>query len=227
MSPRASLRCAFLLALGLAALPALADDTRRLNPSQYRLRRNLADMKLRNPGEYRLRELRRSLAPGADERLKALAANPLLAGRPYRKSIAAAAAKQNLDPALVHAVIAAESNYRADAVSPSGAIGLMQILPETASRYGVRAEDLQRPESNLRAGTRYLADLLRMFSGDLELALAGYNAGEYAVIRAGRRIPPYSATRAYVPRVLELYERLRPRDERVAAGSPVEAASRL
>ena len=220
---RTTLLCACLL----GAYPALADDTQLVNPSQYKLRGKLADMKLRNPGEYRLRELRRMVAPGADEHLKALAANPLLAGRPYRASIAAAAVKQNLDPALVHAVVAAESNYRADAVSPAGAIGLMQILPETASRYGVRAEDLARPESNLRAGTRYLADLLRMFSGDLELALAGYNAGEYAVIRAGRRIPPYSATRAYVPRVLELYEQLRPRDERVAAGALVEAASKL
>ena len=225
MSARA-LMSACLLALGLGAFPALADDTQLVNPSQYKLRGNFTDMKLRNPGEYRLRELRRSVAPDADEQLKALAANPLLAGRPYRRSIAAAAVKQNLDPALVHAVIAAESNYRADAVSPSGAIGLMQLMPETASRYGVRAEDLQRPESNLRAGTRYLADLLRMFSGDLELALAGYNAGEYAVLRYGR-VPPYSATRAYVPRVLALYEQLRPRDGGPVAGGLVETASKL
>ena len=216
----------FLLACLLAS-QAFADDSQLINPSQYKLRGNLADMKLCNPGEYRLRELRRMVAPGADEHLKALAANPLLAGRPYRTSIAAAAVKQNLDPALVHAVVAAESNYRADAVSPSGAIGLMQLMPETASRYGVRAEDLQRPESNLRAGTRYLADLLRMFSGDLELALAGYNAGEYAVIRAGRRIPPYSATRAYVPRVIQLYDQLRPRDDDPVVGGLVEAASKL
>jgi soluble lytic murein transglycosylase-like protein len=206
---------------------AFADDTQLINPSQYKLRGNLADMKLRNPGEYRLRELRRMVDAGADEHRKALAANPLLAGRPYRSSIAAAAAKQNLDPALVHAVVAAESNYRADAVSSAGAIGLMQLLPETASRYGVRAEDLARPDSNLRAGTRYLADLLRMFSGDLELALAGYNAGEYAVVRYGGRIPPFRATRAYVPRVLQLYEQLRPRDETMAAGGLVETASQL
>jgi len=217
----------FLLLACLLAPRAFADDTQLIDPSQYRLRGNLADMKLRNPGEYRLRELRRMVDPGAEEHRKALAANPLLARRPYRSSIAAAAARQNLDPALVHAVVAAESNYRADAVSPAGAVGLMQILPETASRYGVRPEDLQRPESNLRAGTRYLADLLRMFSGDLELALAGYNAGEYAVLRYGGRIPPFSATRAYVPRVLQIYEQLRPRDENVAAGGLVETASKL
>ncbi len=218
--------CAFLAACLLVS-QAFADDTQLVNPSQYKLRGNFADMRLRNPGEYRLRELRRMVAPGAEAHLKALAANPLLAGRPYRKSIAAAAVKQNLDPALVHAVVAAESNYRADAVSPSGAIGLMQLMPETASRYGVRAEDLQRPDSNLRAGTRYLADLLRMFSGDLELALAGYNAGEYAVLKHGGRIPPYSATRAYVPRVLQLYEQLRPRDDDTVAGGLLETAAKL
>src|SRR5690349_20114124 len=107
--------CAVLAACLLVS-QAFADDTQLVNPSQYKLRGNFADMRLRNPGEYRLRELRRMVAPGAEAHLKALAANPLLAGRPYRKSIAAAAVKQNLDPALVHAVVAAESNYRADAV---------------------------------------------------------------------------------------------------------------
>lgn len=200
-----------LLSFAIFLPPAArAGDSTLLDSGQYRLRGNFADMKLRNPGEYRLRELRRMVEAGAESRLAALAANPLLKGRPYRTPIAAAAARQNLDPALVHAVVFVESNYRADAVSPAGAIGLMQLMPETASRYGVRAEDLLRPESNLRAGTRYLADLLRMFSGDLELALAGYNAGEYAVIRHGGRVPPFSQTRAYVPKVLQIYNGLRP-----------------
>ncbi len=213
----------------LFALSALADDSTLVNGNQYRLRGNFADMKLRNPGEYRLRELRRMIDPKADARQAALAANPLLEGRPYRTPIAAAARRLDLDPALVHALVVAESNYRADALSPAGAIGLMQLMPETALRYGVSADQLYRPESNLRAGTRYLADLLRMFSGDLELALAGYNAGEYAVLRYGGRIPPFSATRAYVPRVLGLYERLRARleDEPILAEGALALKSKL
>lgn len=136
--------------------------------------------------------------------------NPLLDNRPYRNSVAAAALRRNLDPALVHAVIAAESGYRADAISPAGAIGLMQLMPDTAIQYGVQAEDLHHPEKNLRAGTAFLADLLNMFGGNLELALAGYHAGPYAVIRNGGKVPNFSSTRAYIPRVLGYYERLRP-----------------
>jgi soluble lytic murein transglycosylase-like protein len=135
--------------------------------------------------------------------------NPLLLDKPYRKSVAAAARRHNLDPALVHAVITAESNYRADALSPKGAIGLMQVMPDTGRLYGVEEKDLYHPDKNLRAGTRFLADLLEMFSGNVELALAGYHAGPYAVIRNGHRVPNYSTTRAYIPRVLEIYERLR------------------
>jgi soluble lytic murein transglycosylase-like protein len=211
----------------LAAPAALAQDAPPGGLAQYKLRGDYSDMKLRNPGEYRLRELRRTMDPDAERRKAALLNNPLLAGRPYRTPIAAAADRYDLDPALLHALIATESNYRADAISPAGAIGLMQLMPETAIRYGVRTDELVRPESNLRAGTRYLADLLRMFSGDLELALAGYNAGEYAVIRYGGRIPPFSATRAYVPKVLALYERLRHRDEPVAAEGVLPHASKL
>lgn len=135
--------------------------------------------------------------------------NPLLDNKPYRHAVAVAALRRNLDPALVHAVILAESNYRADAISPAGAIGLMQVMPDTATLYGVQAEDLHHPDKNLRAGTAFLADLLQMFGGNLELALAGYHAGPYAVIRNGGRVPNYSTTRAYIPRVLGYYERLR------------------
>ena len=222
------LRRAALAAVLLAASAASADPGSP-DLSQFKLRGDFRDMKLRNPGEYRLRELRRSLEPDAARRKAALAAKPLLEGRPYRTSIARAADRYNLDPALLHALVKTESNYKADAVSRAGAIGLMQLMPETALRYGVRTDDLQRPEINLRTGARYLADLLRMFSGDLELALAGYHAGEWAVIRHGGRIPPFSDTRAYVPRVLELYESLRPQPtaERVAAESAVPHPPKL
>jgi soluble lytic murein transglycosylase-like protein len=122
----------------------------------------------------------------------------------YVPMIASAAKTHGMDPKLIHAVIRAESGYNADAVSPKGAIGLMQLIPATAQRYGVT--NLSDPVQNIVGGTRYLRDLLKMFNGNIELALAGYNAGENAVIRAGNRIPPYPETRAYVPKVMGLYK---------------------
>lgn len=126
-----------------------------------------------------------------------------------------AAHSHAVDPALVTAVSAAESGFRADAVSPKGAVGLMQLMPATAARYGVVAGSSQEatnilkdPRLNAQVGTRYLADLIRMFNGDLELALAAYNAGEGAVIKHGRRIPPYPETQQYVVRVLKYYHAL-------------------
>ena len=98
------------------------------------------------------------------------------------------AEKQNLDPALVKAVIAVESAYDPEAVSPKGAVGLMQLIPGTALRYGVRK--INDPTENVSGGTRYLRDLLAMFNGNLPLALAGYNAGEGAVQRFKNTIPP-------------------------------------
>ena len=114
-----------------------------------------------------------------------------------------AARAYGLDPKLVHAVIRAESGYNANAVSSKGAVGLMQLIPATAQRYGV--QDSYDPGQNIQGGTRYLRDLLKMFNGNMELAIAGYNAGENAVIRAGHRIPPYPETMAYVPKVLSFY----------------------
>ena len=110
-----------------------------------------------------------------------------------------------LQPALLRAVIAVESAFDTRAVSRAGAQGLMQLHPTTARRYGVG--DAFDPEQNVHAGARYLSDLLRRYGNDLELALAAYNAGEDAVDRHGRHIPPYRETRAYVPAVLKLYHR--------------------
>jgi soluble lytic murein transglycosylase-like protein len=101
---------------------------------------------------------------------------------------------------LLHAVIAVESDYDTRAVSPKGAQGLMQLMPTTARRFGV--VDPFDPRDNVRGGALYLKWLLDLFSGDVQLAVAGYNAGEQAVIRAGYRIPPYAETQRYVPRVL-------------------------
>lgn len=129
------------------------------------------------------------------------ALQPAIAQRPYAREIAAAAREHGVDAALIHAVVAVESNYHPNARSPKGAQGLMQLMPDTARRYGGRPDPV-RPEDNLRAGTRYLRDLLDQFPARLDLALAAYNAGENAVRRYGNRIPPYAETRQYVPAVM-------------------------
>lgn len=124
-----------------------------------------------------------------------------------------AAADSRLRPALIHAVVRAESAYRADAVSSKGAVGLMQLMPATAERYGVG--DRYDPAQNLQGGSAYLSDLLEMFENDLQLALAAYNAGENAVIRYGNQIPPYQETQGYVRKVIRFYNDLTA-DERIA-----------
>jgi len=128
-----------------------------------------------------------------------------LADLPFARDIALAATAATLDPALVHAVIYVESRYRQNAVSPKGAIGLMQVLPDTAARYGIK-DPSRSPQVNLKAGTLYLRDLLRMFNNRMDLALAAYNAGEGAVMRYSNRIPPYRETQLYVKAVLAKYE---------------------
>jgi soluble lytic murein transglycosylase-like protein len=121
----------------------------------------------------------------------------------YGELIAKAAERHQVDPKLLHAVIQAESAYNANAVSSAGAVGLMQLMPDTARRYGV--SDRGDAEQNIDAGTRYLKDLLAMFNADLKLAVAGYNAGEGAVIKYNRTVPPYPETQNYVQQVLSLY----------------------
>lgn len=125
----------------------------------------------------------------------------------YSDLIAQAAADYGVDEKLLHAVIQAESAYNPDARSPVGAVGLMQLMPDTAVRYGVRAEDRTDPAESIKGGARYLRDLLRMFNSDVRLAVAGYNAGENAVKRYNNSIPPYPETQNYVAQVLAFYER--------------------
>jgi len=128
-------------------------------------------------------------------------------GRKYLGLVARECRAQGVDQALVHALIFAESSYDPKAVSPAGAIGLMQLMPATADRYGVK--DLYNPEQNVRGGVRHLKELLAQFDGNVELAVAAYNAGPGAVARAGNRVPPIAETTRYVPRVLAHYHRLR------------------
>ena len=128
-----------------------------------------------------------------------------------------ASAMHGIDYELLQALIATESGFDAQAVSPKGAVGLMQLMPATASRFGVRADakrsleqKLADPAVNVPAGTRYLRYLLDLFPGRMDLALAAYNAGEGAVQRAGNQIPAFKETQNYVRTVLALYHQLKP-----------------
>jgi Transglycosylase SLT domain len=128
-----------------------------------------------------------------------------------------ASAANKIDFELLQALIVTESGFDTNAVSPKGAVGLMQLMPLTAQRYGVQADPkvsiekkLTDPKVNIKAGSRYLRDLMNMFPGKPELALAAYNAGEGAVQRAGNQIPAYKETQNYVVTVMQIYTYLKP-----------------
>jgi len=123
-------------------------------------------------------------------------------GEEYRSLISRTALKHGLAPDLVYALAAVESSFNPRAVSPKGALGLMQLMPETAARFGV--SDPFNPAENVLGGVRYLRYLLDLFNGDHRLALAAYNAGENVVLSL-RGIPPYQETRLYVAKVLRLF----------------------
>lgn len=150
------------------------------------------------------------------------AANPFAApeGVPadIDRAVRTAAIVHKVDAALIHAVIQQESRYNRRAISPKGAQGLMQLMPETAKRLGVgNAFD---EVANINGGAKYLRQLKGMFKDDLKLVLAAYNAGEQAVVNAGNKVPPFAETQAYVPGVMANYLRLK---LAMAQGLPVTA----
>jgi soluble lytic murein transglycosylase-like protein len=123
--------------------------------------------------------------------------------------LAPVAARNDIDPLLLHAVAWVESRHRPDAVSPAGARGLMQVMPQTGARFGVQSErHLHDPAFNAAAAAAYLKWLQGEFGNDLSLVLAAYNAGEGAVRRHGGKVPPYPETTAYVRDVLAVYREL-------------------
>ena len=121
----------------------------------------------------------------------------------FRKMIITAANKHGVDPDLVRLVISQESGFKTRARSPKQAQGLMQLIPETAARFGIL--NPYDPQQNIDGGTQYLKWLLNRFDGDVRLALAGYNAGENTVKRYGNKIPPFKETRRYVKKITSAY----------------------
>lgn len=140
--------------------------------------------------------------PAGQARVRALA--PLMAD---------VAQRHGIDPLLLHAVAHIESRHQSQAISPAGARGLMQVMPATGRGLGVADAERQllTPQANLEASARYLKQLQARFGNDLTLVLAAYNAGEGAVERHGRRVPPFAETQAYVRNVLAVYAELRRR----------------
>jgi hypothetical protein len=131
------------------------------------------------------------------------------------------ASRLQIDPQLVHAIIKVESEYDPKAVSRKGAMGLMQLVPKTARRFGV--ENPFDIKENIEGGVSYLKHLLDLFGGDLPLSLAAYNAGENAVQRFGG-IPSFTETRNYVRKVTDIYQSVSPQSGRNAAGNKPQAA---
>lgn len=122
---------------------------------------------------------------------------------PWGPYIREAAGRFSVPQQWIRAVMRQESAGAADALSPAGAIGLMQVMPATGRRFGIN--NLRDPIENIKAGTRYLAFLMHQFNNNMNLAIAAYNAGEGAVIKSGYRIPRFRETVAYVPKVLRYY----------------------
>lgn len=123
----------------------------------------------------------------------------------YHALVEKAAREHQLDRALLSAVIMVESGFDPNAVSRRGAVGLMQLMPATAQRYGIT--DPYDPAQNIQAGAKYLRYLMKKFNNDISLTLAAYNAGEATIQRYGNRLPPYQETIMYVPKVMDAYRR--------------------
>jgi transglycosylase-like protein with SLT domain len=210
------------LILLAASVPARADyvvlrSGARLNVTGYEI---LGD-------HYRL-HLRGGVAevPVADivaiepEEIFEPSTGPLTDKTPFQKLIHEAAARYNLDPTLIHSVIAIESNFDPKAVSRKNARGLMQLMPRTAELMGVK--DSFDPGQNIDGGSHYLSDLLKKYKNDIILALAAYNAGPDSVDKYGRRVPPYLETMKYVQRIAKTYAKLK-----ADAANPTNAATGL
>ena len=151
-------------------------------------------------------------APGSLVHLTSQPMNPSLGGfttgnPDVDKFIVESGQRNSVDPLLLYSIMHQESSFKLGALSPKGASGLMQLMPPTAIRFGVR--NIWDAKQNIEGGARYMRFLLDLFSGDVRLALAGYNAGEGAVMKYGYQVPPYSETQEYVRRIGRRYSIIR------------------
>ena len=154
--------------------------------------------------------------------LTSLPMNPSLGGFTTGNSdvdtfIVESGKRNSVDPLLLYSIMHQESSFKPRAMSYKGARGLMQLMPPTASRFGVT--NIWDPKQNIEGGARYMRFLLNLFNGDVRLALAGYNAGEGAVMKYGNQVPPYSETREYVRRIGNRYSLIRDPEAIAKAGS--------
>ncbi len=196
---RRSLFAGLLLVLPIAATTAAADIYSFTDENGVTHFTNV-------PSDARFQVLLRS-APEVSQAGARISPAMLARSVEFDEIIDTAAKQTSVEASLLRAVIVVESAFNPDAVSIKGARGLMQLMPATARAYG--ATDVDDPAQNVHAGARYLRDLIGRYKNDLELVLAAYNAGETAVEKHGRRIPPFAETRDYIPRVLRVYNSLR------------------
>jgi soluble lytic murein transglycosylase-like protein len=167
-------------------------------------------------------------APGALVHLTSQSLNPSLGGFTTGNSevddfIVDSGKRNSVDPLLLYSIMHQESSFKPRAMSYKGARGLMQLMPPTASRFGVT--NIWDPKQNIEGGARYMRFLLDLFSGDVRLALAGYNAGEGAVLKYRYQVPPYSETREYVRRISNRYSMIR--DPQAAANAQTLSSGQL
>jgi len=141
---------------------------------------------------------------------------------PFGELIRAAAERYKVDADLITSVIAAESNFDPKAISRRNARGLMQLLPSTATRLGVK--NIFDPQENIDAGAHYLGDLLQLYKNDLALALAAYNAGPERVLRYGQRVPPFAETISYIKRVSQTYNQRKANGSSATGKTPLHVA---
>jgi soluble lytic murein transglycosylase-like protein len=136
--------------------------------------------------------------------------------------IVESAKRNSVDPLLIYSIMHQESSFKQRAMSHKGARGLMQLMPGTAARFGV--SNIWDPKQNIEGGVRYMRFLLDLFGGDIKLALAGYNAGEGAVIKYGYEVPPYNETQEYVRRIGRRYSLIRDPHAAAAANHAADGA---
>ena len=218
VAPRRPLRrvlfCLALVALAAIAAPAelvILEGGRVLKATSYRVEGRRAVIELASGGMLEMPMLRVDRV--VDDEISDDPEPPMPAGfeaafrqsdtvpdTPYGELIFAAARRHEVSPRLVAAMVRAESSFDPEAVSHKGAVGLMQLMPATARRFGLTSSERYRPAKNLDAGVRYLRWLLDRYQGELALALAGYNAGETNVERYGG-VPPFRETLEYIRRI--------------------------